>query len=143
VTFSFYRVHYASFPYSDGVSEDLVALPRRPINFLCPRTATQLDCNSAVNYNAGCGVQVNSDVSYGPSFNNNGGGWFVFCPVGLQNGSTDASGVHLLGMQWRGQTPISISGSGPGTMDRSPLTLQTEAGSLTQITGSATVASLI
>ncbi|KAF8227851.1 endo-1,3(4)-beta-glucanase [Tricholoma matsutake] len=40
-------------------------------------TATQLDCNTAVNFNAGCGVKANSAQSYGPSFNGNGGGWYA------------------------------------------------------------------
>jgi len=40
-------------------------------------TATGLDCNAAVNGNAGCGVKLNSANSYGPSFNSNGGGWYA------------------------------------------------------------------
>ncbi|KAF8193714.1 laminarinase [Pholiota molesta] len=36
-----------------------------------------LDCNTAVNGNAGCGVQFPTTTSYGPSFNSNGGGWFA------------------------------------------------------------------
>jgi len=38
---------------------------------------TQSDCNTAVNSNAGCGALVNTAVSYGPSFNQNGGGWYA------------------------------------------------------------------
>lgn len=38
-----------------------------------------MDCNAADNYNAGCGVKANTDVSYGPAFNGIGGGWFVVC----------------------------------------------------------------
>ncbi|KAF8982531.1 concanavalin A-like lectin/glucanase domain-containing protein, partial [Cyathus striatus] len=37
-------------------------------------TATQLDCDVLVNYNAGCGVQTQTTESYGPSFNEIGGG---------------------------------------------------------------------
>ncbi|KAH6917917.1 endo-beta-glucanase [Coprinopsis sp. MPI-PUGE-AT-0042] len=37
----------------------------------------QLDCNVAVNYNTGCGVQVNDRRSYGPEFNSVGGGWYA------------------------------------------------------------------
>ncbi|KZS86937.1 endo-1,3(4)-beta-glucanase-like protein [Sistotremastrum niveocremeum HHB9708] len=37
----------------------------------------QLDCNYAVNYNAGCGVKVDKANSYGPSFNNIGGGYYA------------------------------------------------------------------
>ncbi|KAF9469590.1 laminarinase [Collybia nuda] len=40
-------------------------------------TSGQLDCNAAVNGNTGCGVRLNSAQSYGPTFNNNGGGWYV------------------------------------------------------------------
>ncbi|KAL1755379.1 glycoside hydrolase family 16 protein [Schizophyllum commune] len=38
---------------------------------------TQPDCNVNVNGNAGCGVRMSTPLSYGPSFNANGGGWFV------------------------------------------------------------------
>ncbi|KAF8655008.1 hypothetical protein AX16_003312 [Volvariella volvacea WC 439] len=38
---------------------------------------SSLDCNAFVNYNSGCGVKLNPPVSYGPAFNNNGGGWYV------------------------------------------------------------------
>ncbi|TFY81316.1 hypothetical protein EWM64_g2693 [Hericium alpestre] len=37
----------------------------------------QNDCNVATNGNAGCGVQVTDANSYGPGFNNNGGGWYA------------------------------------------------------------------
>ncbi|KAF5341821.1 hypothetical protein D9611_001175 [Ephemerocybe angulata] len=40
-------------------------------------TNGQLDCNAAVNGNAGCGVRLSEQNSYGPPFNNNGGGWFA------------------------------------------------------------------
>ncbi|KAG9076025.1 hypothetical protein FRC06_009755, partial [Ceratobasidium sp. 370] len=40
-------------------------------------TATQLDCNTQVNGNAGCGVKSPDGNSYGPSFNANGGGWYA------------------------------------------------------------------
>ncbi|KAG5636450.1 hypothetical protein H0H81_007992 [Sphagnurus paluster] len=41
-------------------------------------TPTQLDCDVAINYNAGCGVRFTSDpLSFGPPFNTAGGGWFV------------------------------------------------------------------
>ncbi|KAJ3509319.1 hypothetical protein NLJ89_g5285 [Agrocybe chaxingu] len=36
-----------------------------------------LDCNWLVNGNAGCGVRFPTGNSYGPPFNNNGGGWYV------------------------------------------------------------------
>ncbi|KAG9100379.1 hypothetical protein FRC07_010416 [Ceratobasidium sp. 392] len=38
---------------------------------------TNTDCNWQVNGNAGCGVQSPETTSYGPSFNNNSGGWYV------------------------------------------------------------------
>jgi len=44
---------------------------------LVPRTSTQLDCNYLINGNAGCGVRMPTANSYGPTFNNNGGGWYV------------------------------------------------------------------
>ncbi|KAF9475568.1 endo-1,3(4)-beta-glucanase [Pholiota conissans] len=40
-------------------------------------TAGQLDCNTAVNGNTGCGVTFPTTTSFGPSFNSNGGGWFA------------------------------------------------------------------
>ncbi|KAL5488346.1 hypothetical protein ACEPAI_6454 [Sanghuangporus weigelae] len=40
-------------------------------------TTTQLDCDTAVNGNAGCGVGVDKSNSYGPGFNAAGGGWYV------------------------------------------------------------------
>ncbi|KAF5370816.1 hypothetical protein D9758_001861 [Tetrapyrgos nigripes] len=35
------------------------------------------DCDSAVNYNQGCGVSSSNPRSYGPGFNACGGGWYV------------------------------------------------------------------
>jgi len=35
------------------------------------------DCNAADNGNSGCGVRSSDSNSYGPSFNNNGGGWYA------------------------------------------------------------------
>ncbi|EIM80631.1 endo-beta-glucanase [Stereum hirsutum FP-91666 SS1] len=35
------------------------------------------DCNAAVAGNAGCGVQITDANSYGPPFNNNGGGFYA------------------------------------------------------------------
>ncbi|KAI0065071.1 2 beta-glucan [Artomyces pyxidatus] len=40
-------------------------------------TPTGLDCNTAVNNNAGCSVQGNDPDNYGPGFNGNGGGWYA------------------------------------------------------------------
>ncbi|QRV90795.1 glycoside hydrolase family 16 protein [Ceratobasidium sp. AG-Ba] len=40
-------------------------------------TTTGTDCNWQVNGNAGCGVKAPTTNSYGPSFNANGGGWYV------------------------------------------------------------------
>ncbi|KAF8916423.1 2 beta-glucanase [Mucidula mucida] len=37
----------------------------------------QNDCDTAVNDNAGCGVQLQNTASYGPPFNANGGGWYA------------------------------------------------------------------
>jgi len=35
------------------------------------------DCNTAVNSNAGCGVKFVDTTSYGPTFNQYGGGWYA------------------------------------------------------------------
>ncbi|KAG8730200.1 hypothetical protein FRC12_020421, partial [Ceratobasidium sp. 428] len=40
-------------------------------------TTTGTDCNWQVNGNAGCGVKAPVANSYGPAFNNNGGGWYA------------------------------------------------------------------
>ncbi|KAF9035192.1 endo-1,3(4)-beta-glucanase [Panaeolus papilionaceus] len=40
-------------------------------------TAGQNDCNVAVNSNTGCNVKFPTSNSYGPGFNNNGGGWYA------------------------------------------------------------------
>ncbi|TEB31665.1 endo-beta-glucanase [Coprinellus micaceus] len=37
----------------------------------------QLNCDAYANSNTGCGVSFNQGNSFGPSFNNNGGGWFA------------------------------------------------------------------
>ncbi|KAF8152573.1 glycoside hydrolase family 16 protein [Crassisporium funariophilum] len=37
----------------------------------------QLDCNYQVNSNTGCGVKFPGQVTYGPPFNVNGGGWLA------------------------------------------------------------------
>ncbi|KAJ7154022.1 glycoside hydrolase family 16 protein [Mycena crocata] len=40
-------------------------------------TALQLDCDTNVAGNAGCGVKNVAGTSYGPEFNQNGGGWYA------------------------------------------------------------------
>ncbi|KAF8188786.1 hypothetical protein K438DRAFT_1593769, partial [Mycena galopus ATCC 62051] len=40
-------------------------------------TPLQLDCNTQVNGNTGCGVKVAQGTSFGPTFNANGGGWYA------------------------------------------------------------------
>ncbi|KAJ7349959.1 endo-beta-glucanase [Mycena albidolilacea] len=40
-------------------------------------TALNLDCDTAVAGNAGCGVKLSQATSYGPAFNANGGGWYA------------------------------------------------------------------
>ncbi|KAF8193713.1 glycoside hydrolase family 16 protein [Pholiota molesta] len=40
-------------------------------------TPGQLDCNWLVNSNTGCGVRFSGGLSYGPDFNDNGGGWYA------------------------------------------------------------------
>ncbi|KAJ6582244.1 hypothetical protein B0H19DRAFT_984373 [Mycena capillaripes] len=40
-------------------------------------TSLLLNCDVNVNSNSGCGVSVNQALSYGPTFNSNGGGWYA------------------------------------------------------------------
>ncbi|KAJ7069579.1 glycoside hydrolase family 16 protein [Mycena amicta] len=40
-------------------------------------TSVQLDCDTSVNGNAGCGVTAPDATSFGPSFNANGGGFYA------------------------------------------------------------------
>lgn len=40
-------------------------------------TVDGTDCYAYDNGNAGCGVKINDNKSYGPQFNNNGGGWYA------------------------------------------------------------------
>ena len=40
-------------------------------------TAVQDNCDVNANSNAGCGVNINEPHSYGPDFNNNGGGYYA------------------------------------------------------------------
>ncbi|KAM6497182.1 endo-beta-glucanase [Amanita muscaria] len=40
-------------------------------------TVKQDDCDVSVNFNAGCGVSFPTSNSYGPAFNQNGGGWYA------------------------------------------------------------------
>ncbi|KIM32527.1 glycoside hydrolase family 16 protein [Serendipita vermifera MAFF 305830] len=35
------------------------------------------DCNANVNFNTGCGVKIDNDLSYGAPFNEVGGGWYA------------------------------------------------------------------
>ncbi|TRM66550.1 glycoside hydrolase family 16 protein [Schizophyllum amplum] len=39
--------------------------------------ATQPDCDTAVNGNAGCGVKFSDQTSFGPALNAQGGGWYA------------------------------------------------------------------
>ncbi|PFH48249.1 glycoside hydrolase family 16 protein [Amanita thiersii Skay4041] len=48
-----------------------------PASRLQTGTSLQLDCNTQVNGNAGCGVRFPTTQSYGPSFNSIGGGWYA------------------------------------------------------------------
>ena len=46
------------------------------MNYLC-RTPTGNNCDVSQTNNEGCGVKMSDSRSYGPSFNSNGGGWYV------------------------------------------------------------------
>jgi len=48
-----------------------------PVNPGQTGTTLSTDCNAFVNGNAGCSVADTRGNSYGPSLNNNGGGWFA------------------------------------------------------------------
>ncbi|KDQ51418.1 glycoside hydrolase family 16 protein [Jaapia argillacea MUCL 33604] len=48
-----------------------------PTGIVQSGTPVDTDCDSSVNGNAGCGVQVSTADSYGPAFNTNGGGWYA------------------------------------------------------------------
>ncbi|KAF9562372.1 glycoside hydrolase family 16 protein, partial [Agrocybe pediades] len=48
-----------------------------PVNRSQTGITRQLDCNVAVNSNAGCGVSLTEPANYGPDFNANGGGWYA------------------------------------------------------------------
>ena len=52
----------------------------REYNKPADRTPVLNDCNSANNNNnnAGCSVKFDESNSFGPSFNNDGGGWYVY-----------------------------------------------------------------
>lgn len=43
----------------------------------CLRIPVTNDCNANVNFNTGCGVKVQNELSYGIPFNAVGGGWYV------------------------------------------------------------------
>ncbi|TEB24541.1 endo-1,3(4)-beta-glucanase [Coprinellus micaceus] len=44
------------------------------------------NCDANINNNVGCPVKFDSDLSYGPKFNNNGGGWYAIerSPAGIK-----------------------------------------------------------
>ena len=43
----------------------------------CFRTVISTDCVAADNFNAGCAVGMDTNSSYGPRFNDIGGGWYA------------------------------------------------------------------
>ncbi|KAH9475563.1 putative glycosidase C21B10.07 [Psilocybe cubensis] len=58
-------------------------------------TPGQNDCDWLVNYNTGCTVKMSGPNTYGPSFNANGGGWFV----------TERTGDHISVWFWQRNDP--------------------------------------
>ncbi|KAG5643438.1 hypothetical protein DXG03_000911 [Asterophora parasitica] len=48
-----------------------------PATRLQTGTSLQLNCDANANDNSGCGVTLNTDLSYGPQFNAAGGGWYA------------------------------------------------------------------
>jgi len=53
-------------------------MPSQPFRYQTGQSRSgQLDCDALVNGNAGCSVAFPGSDSYGPSFNEDGGGWFA------------------------------------------------------------------
>ncbi|KAG8820052.1 hypothetical protein FRC19_009292 [Serendipita sp. 401] len=50
---------------------------KQPRHRIQKGTTESKECNSFVNYNQGCGVKINDGLSYGPKFNEVGGGWYA------------------------------------------------------------------
>lgn len=68
-------------PDAPKLGKDNFSPPISSISFfsyqLSTRNAVTTDCNANDNGNAGCGVTSKDANSYGPNFNNNGGGWYA------------------------------------------------------------------
>ena len=61
-------VHHSNVYYLSLKSENKINKKRFP---------TQNNCDTAATNNQGCGVQMDDWRSYGPSFNEQGGGWYA------------------------------------------------------------------
>ena len=61
------------------------------------RRSGQLDCDWTVNENTGCRVAFPGELNFGPSFNDNGGGWHVHAsrvpPLSTYNTFVFSSGL--------------------------------------------------
>jgi hypothetical protein len=47
------------------------------------RSPVTNNCNANVNFNTGCGVKINNNLSYGAPFNAVGGGWYAISLVAV------------------------------------------------------------
>jgi len=65
------------------------------------------------NGDQGCPVMFPSEDSYGPAFNHNGGGWYIFCACYLS--VRVLTQLKYLGMWLNAHQPTIASGSGRGT----------------------------
>lgn len=72
------RLQYALLSPNDGVRAICRISSIRGADTIEFSTATGNTCDAYATGNTGCGVRFNDNKSYGPEFNNNGGGWYVF-----------------------------------------------------------------
>jgi len=92
-----------------------------------------LDCNLNTNGDQGCPVLFPSKDSYGPDFNNIGGGWYVFytCQLSVRV----LTRLKYLGMRLSAHQPTTKFGSGRGTPQMCLPTLKMVLKLLTLATG--------
>ncbi|THU77007.1 endo-beta-glucanase, partial [Dendrothele bispora CBS 962.96] len=69
------------------------------------------NCDTAATNNAGCGVKVSGSQSYGPTFNNDGGGWYAM--------ERTNSGIKVWFWSRNGGNVPSQVSSGAGSIDTS------------------------
>lgn len=77
------RLYHAIISIYDRVRFRLAHLTPA-ISHLDFSTSTGTDCDVYTTNNAGCGVQLADSTSFGPNFNNIGGGWSIFYSLDRQ-----------------------------------------------------------